>query len=111
MDTRIKEAIQNQASFVSVSNIGAGLEDVVKFFEVARKMGVNIAVEFNNGRKDVKLYALLDDRNSCYKKATGMVYDEYLAWKKEEGKRMIRTFDENTISLEQLLNKEENSLE
>ena len=111
MDSRLKEAIQNQASFISVSNIGTGLEDVVRFFEVARKMGVNIAVEFNNGKNDVRLYALLDDRNSCYKKTTGMNYDDYMVYKRERSKRIIRTFDEDIISLEQLLNKEDNSLE
>ena len=45
--------------------------------------GDNVCIEFNGQ----KLYSLLDDRDSCYKKVTGLNYDDFMRERKDLGKK------------------------
>lgn len=68
------------------------LEDLMRLlyiWKMQKKQGENIFVNFNGN----KLYALLDDRDSCYEKVTGYKYDEF----QEVSKAERRAFEERQI--------------
>ena len=60
-------------------NLYGNLDEVARRLQVFREAGVNVYVDFNGQ----KLYALLDDLDSCYVKVTGKTKKEFeLAEKK-----------------------------
>lgn len=67
-----KEAIIKKEAKI-ISDLFENLEDAVRFLEYSASINKNICIEFYGK----ELYSLLDDKNSCYMKVTGMTYDDY----------------------------------
>ena len=49
------------------------LDDVIRIFEKCKNENKNVYVKFSGQ----KLYSLIDNRDSCYKKVTGKTYEEF----------------------------------
>ena len=73
-----RELIEKYADKVSIYG---NLDEVIKKLQVFKSANVNVYVDFNGS----KLYSLLDDEDSCYKKVTGKSKEEF-----EEAERQWR---------------------
>lgn len=84
-----KEIIENAFYY------GPGVSDldaIIAFFAGARERNLNLYYTFHG----VKLYALLDDENSCYIKVIGMTKEEFIKkFEAETGEKYINYAESN----------------
>lgn len=78
---------------VDKSGLFGHIDNAIEFLAEAKKNGENIFINFN----DVKLYSMIDDRDSCYLKVTG---EDYLTFKKNsemDSEKIKREIEEKLI--------------
>ena len=77
---------------IEAKDFAYNLEDVGELLKKYREQGENVYVEFNGH----KLYALLDDEDSCYQKVVGMSKKDF----KKEQARLHKEMEEKRIAEE-----------